>query len=86
MRFARGEQVGRIDWDATWQRASVTDEEWDVLKGRLRAAHQGVMTMLGDEATWADEQAIGGSMASVAHTAYHLGEIRQALGVLLPQG
>jgi hypothetical protein len=29
-----------------------------------------------------DENAIGGAMAIVAHTAYHLGEIRQALYTL----
>ena len=31
---------------------------------------------------WEDEKAIGGALAIVIHTAYHLGEIRQALCTL----
>jgi Leu/Phe-tRNA-protein transferase len=29
--------------------------------------------------TWDDDKRIGGSLGIVVHTAYHLGEIRQAL-------
>jgi hypothetical protein len=82
VRFARGEQVPPIDWQATWQRSSVTPEEWEALKGRLRQAQRGVLTLVGDEAAWGDARAVGGAIAMVAHTAYHLGEIRQGLGVL----
>ncbi len=78
-RYARGEAVGTIDWQASWRLTTVTPEEWDALKGRLREAHREVAAVIGNAATWEDEHAIGGSMAVVAHTAYHLGEIRQAL-------
>ena len=84
-RYARGEEFGRIDWDAAWRRTGATPEEWAALQERLRAAHRGVLDLLGDEATFRDERALGGAMAIVAHTAYHLGEIRQALGVLAAQ-
>lgn len=78
-RYARGETVGKVDWEASWRLTTVTPEEWDALKGRLRDTHRDILALVGDERTWEDENAIGGSMAIVAHTAYHLGEIRQAL-------
>ncbi len=78
-RYARGEAVGKVDWAASWRLTTVTPEEWDALKGRLRDTHRDILTVVGDARTWEDENAIGGSMAIVAHTAYHLGEIRQAL-------
>jgi hypothetical protein len=81
-RFARGEEVGEIDWDASWQLTSVTAAEWEALKGRLREAYQGIRTVLEDDATFENEHSLGGSIAIVAHTAYHLGEIRQALCTL----
>jgi hypothetical protein len=78
-RYARGEAVGKVDWEASWQLTTVTPEEWDALKGRLRDTHRDILALVGDAGTWDNEDAIGGSMAIVAHTAYHLGEIRQAL-------
>ncbi len=78
-RYARGEAVGPVDWAASWRLTSVTAEEWDALKGRLRGAHRDTLAVVGDARTWESEHAIGGSMGIVAHTAYHLGEIRQAL-------
>ena len=78
-RYARGEEVGKVDWDATWRLTRVTSEEWDALKGRLRDTHRDVLAALESPQTWESEHAIGGAMAVVAHTAYHLGEIRQAL-------
>ena len=78
-RYARGEQVGKIDWADSWQLQQVTPDGWDALKGRLRAAHRDILAIVADETTWQNEDAIGGSLAIVVHTAYHLGEIRQAL-------
>jgi hypothetical protein len=78
-RYARGEAVGQIDWAASWRLTSVAAEEWDALKGRLRDAHRDTLAVVGDARTWENEDAIGGAMATMAHTAYHLGEIRQAL-------
>ena len=78
-RYAQGEAVGKVDWEASWRLTTVTPAEWDALKGRLRDTHRDILALVGDAGTWDNEDAIGGSMAIVAHTAYHLGEIRQAL-------
>ena len=78
-RYARGEQVEKINWDDSWQLQQVSPEGWDALKGRLREAHRDILAIVANEQTWQNEDAIGGSLAIVVHTAYHLGEIRQAL-------
>ena len=78
-RYARGEQVEKIDWADSWQLQKVSPEGWEALKGRLREAHRDILAIVADEQMWGNADAIGGSMAIVVHTAYHLGEIRQAL-------
>jgi hypothetical protein len=78
-RAGRGEQIGKLDWDATWQLTAVTPDEWEALKGRLRATQQDLLAVLQAPTTWEDEYAIQGALSAVVHTAYHLGEIRQAL-------
>lgn len=73
-----GEQP-ETDWDATWTVTTVTAEEWDDLRAGLRESYQALKATLSTDAPWESEFAIGGSMAILAHTAYHLGEIRQAM-------
>jgi hypothetical protein len=76
--------MGKIDWDATWRRQSVTAEEWRDLKGQLRDAYQRVLVTMRGFESWEGEEEIGGAVAIAIHTAYHLGEIRQALCVVQP--
>jgi hypothetical protein len=75
----RGEAVGQTDWAASWRVAGVDDEEWESLKERLAAAYQRMRATMQSAPSWGGEDAIGGALAILAHTAYHLGEIRQAL-------
>jgi hypothetical protein len=81
-RVIQKQPVGKIDWQESWQLEKVTPEEWEALKGRLREAHESVLTVLKSHESWEGEDDIGGSLAILAHTAYHLGEIRQALCVV----
>jgi hypothetical protein len=75
-----GEDVGPQDWDEIWNRVSgVTAAEWDELRGRLKTTYVRLREMLSGLDNWEQNESIGGSMAIVVHTAYHLGEIRQAL-------
>src|SRR3954471_18378916 len=73
-RYLRGEQVGKVDWQAAWQTTSVTPEEWPSLSQRLRDAQQSVLGVLRGLDTWEGENDIGGALAIAIHTAYHLGE------------
>lgn len=73
-----------VDWGEVWRTVSaVTPEEWDALRARLDAAYRRIQNIFRENEVW-DEDALGGSLAVVAHTAYHLGEIRQALCTLKP--
>jgi hypothetical protein len=78
-RSMRGEHVDPTDWAASWRVAGVDDEEWESLKQRLDAAYQRMRATMQRSSTWGGEDGIGGALAILAHTAYHLGEIRQAL-------
>lgn len=79
VQFVRGPVPENVDWPGSWQVTSVTDEEWAALKNRLREAYQNLRSLVADDASWELEGALAGSLGVVAHTAYHLGEIRQAL-------
>jgi hypothetical protein len=72
----------RVDWGEIWRTVEkVSPEEWEQTKNTLRAAYDRIQKMFRENPEW-NEDSIGGAMAIVVHTAYHLGEIRQALCVL----
>ena len=78
-RYLKGEQVEKVDWQATWWLTSVTPEEWQELKDRLREAYRSAVGTIRGTTAWDDEHDLGDALAILVHTAYHLGEIRQAL-------
>jgi hypothetical protein len=68
------------DWNHIWNTVSaVTPEEWDASKARLRASHDRFLERIKTLETWETEDHVGIPIAILVHTAYHLGEIRQAL-------
>ena len=72
----------RADWGEIWRTVEkVTPDEWQALKDNLKQAYTRLSQLLRDNSLW-NENTIGESMSLVVHTAYHLGEIRQALCVL----
>ena len=81
----RTQQFERQDWGKIWRETSaVTPEEWEALKSSLRQSYDRIKALIGETAEWSSEEQIGGAMAALVHTAYHLGEIRQALCCLKP--
>lgn len=52
---------------------------WAALVQRLRDRQRSVLAVMRGFETWEGENDISGALAIVVHTAYHLGEIRQAL-------
>lgn len=84
-RSVRTGQFERVDWGKIWRETSaVTAEEWDAFKSELRQNYDRLKQLINDTNEWPSEREIGGAMATVVHTAYHLGEIRQALCTLKP--
>ena len=57
----------------------VTPAEWESIKVGLRASYDKIKRLIADAPAWPSENEIGGAIAMIVHTAYHLGEIRQAL-------
>ena len=70
------------DWGYIWRTVEkVTPEEWEDYKRKLKDTYQRVDKLFSENPMW-NEATIGGAMSIVVHTAYHLGEIRQALCTL----
>jgi hypothetical protein len=71
---------GKVDWGEIWRRVNtVSPEEWNAYKDQLKETYQRIVSMLQNLQDWNEERPIGGALAIAVHTAYHLGEIRQAL-------
>lgn len=82
-RYILTQDAGEVDWGEIWRCVrEVTPEEWDAFNQNLRQTYQRLMIMLRGQENWESETTIGGALAILAHTAYHLGEIRQALCTL----
>lgn len=76
-------RFSRVDWGEIWRTvSSVTPDEWETIKTELRISYEHILTLVQETTDWPSETEIGGAMAVIAHTAYHLGEIRQALCTL----
>jgi DinB family protein len=86
-RHMRNENVGRVDWDEIWRTVeTVTPEEWTASKNQLKASYQRVLGLMKNFGDWEGENDISASLAVLVHTAYHLGEIRQALCTIKQTG
>ncbi len=73
-------EVTKVDWREIWEKVrEVTSEEWEAEKRRLRESYQRVRATMKSYEKWEGEYGISVSLAVLAHTAYHLGGIRQAV-------
>jgi len=66
----------RVNWDDSWLIETVNDAEWDALREKVKETYANTLKCLADAADWNDRTA-GMAVGLVAHTAYHLGAIRQ---------
>ena len=78
-RFALQGDNSPRDWGLIWRTVEkVTPGEWDEYKSKLKDAYQRMDKLFHENKSWS-EDTMGGALSIVVHTAYHLGEIRQAL-------
>jgi hypothetical protein len=76
-------QPWEIDWEASWKFPEPLDEAtWSALRERLRAAYADARA--GIAATEFKEEFFLPLAATLAHSAYHLGAIRQIAADVLP--
>lgn len=70
----------KVDWDEIWRNAKpVNEAEWKAIQDRLRATYDHLRTVIRGYDRWDNENRMAGVVSIIVHTAYHLGEIRQAL-------
>jgi hypothetical protein len=82
-RNVRTQTFAKVDWDEVWRTTkAVTPAEWEAIKAGLRESYERIKALIHDAPAWPSENEIGGAIATIVHTAYHLGEIRQALCTL----
>jgi hypothetical protein len=79
-RWASGEANpwADADWKVSWTRSVVDEARWTTLRTELRDHAGRWRKSLQARAAWNDISAAG-AIASVVHTAYHLGAVRQIL-------
>lgn len=79
-RWADGEANpwANADWETSWKKTQVDEAGWSDLRDRLRDAAKRWKLGLAQPRVW-DDVTAAGAISSVAHTAYHLGSIRQIL-------
>ena len=82
-RNVREHNYARVDWGEIWRTVSaVSPEEWSIIQAELRESYNRIISLIKQTTEWPSEMEIGGAMGVAVHTAYHLGEIRQALCTL----
>jgi hypothetical protein len=79
-RWAKGEANpwSTADWAAAWERKGITESEWSELRDRLGQQAAAAREAVSTRQQW-DEPAIAHALSVGAHTAYHMGAIRQIL-------
>ena len=77
----------KADWDEIWRTVEAVDvPEWDHLRDALEQTYRRVLAQLRADDEWETAPHLQVALAIAVHTAYHLGEIRQALCALPPRG
>ncbi|MBL8094060.1 MAG: hypothetical protein JNL73_07805 [Anaerolineales bacterium] len=67
-----------LDWAESWAVNVVDEQAWDALRAQLKASYEGLVQRLGAREVLSDEDVMG-SLITLVHVAYHLGEIKQML-------
>lgn len=66
----------RVNWDDSWLIETVNEGEWDALRKSVKSTYENTLKCLAGVESW-NELQVGMAIGLVAHTAYHLGAIRQ---------
>lgn len=73
--FINGRSEG-VNWDDSWLIEEVNDDEWTALRSSVSRAYENCLQCLASPREW-NQMQVGMAIGLVAHTAYHLGAIRQ---------
>ncbi len=87
-RALRSEEVhATAVWRDSWKHVKVDEAGWESLLAELRTEYESLCAAIQAGLPWKDEMAMTGIFGQLAHGAWHLGAIRQGLGLVrLPAG
>jgi hypothetical protein len=68
----------RVNWEQSWLIDEVNETEWIALRASARKSYENTLRCLAGIENWSEDN-VGMAMGMVAHTAYHLGAIRQIM-------
>ncbi|MCY3832191.1 MAG: DinB family protein [Chloroflexi bacterium] len=75
-----GRDLSYVNWDQIWDEvSSVSQAEWEAMLADLRGAYQRIMSHLDGAGEWEGRHELSCLLGIIAHSAYHLGEIRQMM-------
>ena len=74
--YITGKRKGETDWNESWKVKQVSKEEWEELKTKLNEEYKNMKKFVNEIDKWENEDYLGGSIAIIAHCAFHLGIIR----------
>src|SRR3982751_1933354 len=66
----------RVNWEDSWLIETVNDDEWTALRLAVKKAYENTLKCLASTDSW-DASKAGMAIGLIAHSAYHLGAIRQ---------
>ena len=71
----------KVNWEQSWLIETVNPDEWNALRDGVRKSYEGALRCFAEIEDW-NEDNVGMAMGMLAHTAYHLGAIRQIAKVV----
>jgi hypothetical protein len=69
-------RMEKVNWEDSWLIETVNDEEWAALRESVKKTYENTLQCLAGIDDWTNDR-VGMAIGMVAHTAYHLGAIRQ---------
>ena len=76
-----GGRSEKVNWEDSWLIETVNDNEWSALQTTVRRSYEETLQCIATQ-PFQEERQVGLAMGLIAHTAYHLGAIRQKVAVL----
>ncbi|MET0461737.1 MAG: DinB family protein [Chitinophagaceae bacterium] len=79
LEFYKGKIPEGWNWDDSWTRFNVNDEEWEELQRELAASYERLITTINNVNDWSNPMLLKGTLALLPHASYHLGAIKQLM-------
>jgi len=71
-----GGRTERVNWEDSWLIEDVNETEWNALRDGVRKSYENALRCFAENQNWSEDN-VGMAIGLLAHTAYHLGAIRQ---------